>query len=254
MTAIAQHRRLGPLRETSLHALNQQFEQLNALLREMQIQTSESRGLMGDSVTIGRHLDVQGNRVQNVGATRKETDAPSVRELRVEALYARGGIHDTDKLILARGGIRTVTPALAPNDLITLGQVQALIDEPGTATSALGVTDPGVTFPVAGWTWPQATITVVNGVTNTMMLPAVVFVRITGPTAPFSIGGFDAIADGRFLILQQTTPQTMTLLNENAGTPAANRITTNAGGDMVMDGPGMTMLLYSQADSRWWSL
>ena len=253
MSAIAQHRRLSPLRATSLQALNQHFEELNTVLREMQIQTSESRGLTGSAVPIAQHLDVQGNRVQNVGATRTDTDAPNVRELRQQALYARNGVHETEHLILAKGGIRSVTPAIASNDVLTLGQARHLFGV-GTSTQGLGSVTSGLTLPDAAWAWTQTAVTLPNGLTVDWAVPAAVFLRITGPTAPFAIGGLTDIADGRFLILQQTTAQTMTLLNEHAATPASHRITTGSGTDLVMDGPGMTMLLYSPADSRWWSL
>lgn len=253
MTAIAHARRLSPPRTFDHKAINQTFEELNAIIRELQVQVAEARGVgvAPEVVTLGRHLDVQGNRLQNVGPTRAETDVPNVRELRNHALYARDGIHETDRLILAKGGVRTVTPAVAPNDLITLGEVQRLVAQAGFGTTSSNASGSTVTTPDAGWAYPQANVTVTNGLTSDWTVPASVYLRITGPTAAFSLGGFQSVSDGRLLILQNATVQDLTLVDEDLATTATHRIQTGTGGDLVMSGLGTTQLLYSLADLRW---
>ncbi len=260
MSAIAQSRRISPLRHFSHEAMNQKLEEISAILREIQQSTAESRGLSGgDAVTLGRHLDMQGNRMQHVGRTRAETDAPNVRELREHGLYAReDGIHETQGLIFARGGVRTVTPAIAPNDLITKGQVERLISgvDVGVSQNNLGSSTDATTVSSAdaAWAWPQTAVTLPNGLTSDWQLPGAVFLRITGPTAPFSIGGFRDVDDGRYLILMNATVQDLTLVNEDAATPAAHRITTGTSGDVTMSGRGTTNLIYATAEARWWLL
>ncbi len=83
-------------------------------------------------------------------------------------------------------------------------------------------------------------------------------VRITGPTAAFSIGGLATVFagtgpfDGRIAILNNTTSQAMTINNEDAGSTAANRITIPTGANVTLP-PGISMatLKYHGATSRW---
>jgi hypothetical protein len=255
MSAVVQSRRPAPLRGFTEQDVRRSFGELHALVRDLQRQVAEARGLTAGAVVLGQHLDVQGNRLERVGPTRHEDDAPSVRELRAHALYARGGIHETDKLIFARAGVRTVTPAVAPNDLVTLGQVRRLVGDVGGTTAAVNARTGDTTVtPGGAWTWPQTAVTLANGLTSDWQVPGAVFLRIAGPTAAFAVGGLREVDDGRLVILQNTTAQVLTLVNEDAATPAAHRITTGAGGDVTMAGPGMTMLVYATQEARWWML
>lgn len=84
------------------------------------------------------------------------------------------------------------------------------------------------------------------------------YVRITGPTAAFNIGGLATVFsgtgpfDGRIAILNNTTSQAMTLNNEDAGSTATNRITTPTGASVTLPtGSSQAMLIYSGSESRW---
>lgn len=246
MTAIAHTRRLATVRNLDVPTFNQKLEELNVILREVQQQIAESRGISGpDSMTLGRHLDMGGKRLQGVGPTRADTDVPNVSELRRNGLYVKGDQHETDKLIYARGGIRTITPAVAPNDVITLGQVQRLLGNSNISQSGNNSSVNG------GLNYTQQAVTLPNGLTSDWAVPDRVYLRITGPTAAFAIGGFQTIGDGRMLILQNATTQDMTITNEDLATAAAHRIQTGTGGDLVMSGRGTTSFLYSVLDARW---
>ncbi|MDP4199651.1 MAG: hypothetical protein Q8922_03510 [Bacteroidota bacterium] len=91
-----------------------------------------------------------------------------------------------------------------------------------------------------------------NGVNNDINIGTSSFVRLTGPTADFSVTGVAGGVDGKVLILFNPTNQLFTISNENTGSVAADRIWTfNSTGDIVVDGKGAVKMIYSAPDSRW---
>ncbi len=91
-----------------------------------------------------------------------------------------------------------------------------------------------------------------NGVNHDIAIGPWSFVRITGPTAAFSISGIAGGVDGKMVILFNSTTQTITISNDNATSTAANRIwTLNSTGDIVIAGKAAVKMIYSVADSRW---
>ncbi len=94
--------------------------------------------------------------------------------------------------------------------------------------------------------------TAVNGANNNIVIGTSSFVRVTGPSAAYSITGVAGGVDGKMLTIFNSTAQTITISNESASSTAANRITTLAStGDVVINGKGGVDLIYSAADSRW---
>ncbi len=91
-----------------------------------------------------------------------------------------------------------------------------------------------------------------NGANNDISVGRWSFVRITGPTASYSITGVAGGVDGKTLILFNSTSQQITISNEDTGSTAADRIwTLNSTGDIVIDGKAAIEMIYSAADSRW---
>lgn len=90
-----------------------------------------------------------------------------------------------------------------------------------------------------------------NGVNNDVSTSAKSYIRITGPTAGFSISSLANPFDGKIVILHNATTQAMTITNAAATGTAANRILTNTGADIVTTAEGSVSLIYSTADSRW---
>lgn len=91
-----------------------------------------------------------------------------------------------------------------------------------------------------------------NGVNNDINIGTASFIRLTGPTAAFSITGIAGGVDGKLLILFNPSSQQFTVSNENAASAAADRIwTLNSTGDIVINGKGAVKMIYSAADSRW---
>lgn len=96
----------------------------------------------------------------------------------------------------------------------------------------------------------RGTLTLVNGA-NSDIVRAGSYLRITGPSAGFSVSGFTAGADGKMLILHNTTAQQMTITNDATST-AANRILTLTGADVVLRaGTSIATFIYDSAQTRW---
>lgn len=78
------------------------------------------------------------------------------------------------------------------------------------------------------------------------------FYRITGPGAAFSITGLSGGSNGRYVTLYNTTSQSFTIANLNAGSLSANQIKTLDGGDMVSVAANASItLLYNTTEQKW---
>jgi hypothetical protein len=97
----------------------------------------------------------------------------------------------------------------------------------------------------------KADLTLANGANANVTLPNVArFLRVSGPSAAFSISGFTGGYEAKRLVLYNTTAQTLTLTNDATST-AANRILTLTGGDLTLAGPGIVHFIYSVDALRW---
>jgi hypothetical protein len=97
-----------------------------------------------------------------------------------------------------------------------------------------------------------SSFTASNGVNNDIAIGTSSFVRITGPTAAYSVAGITGGVDGKILVIYNSTAQTFTLTNEGTTSTAANRITSlSSAGDIVIYGKGAVKMIYSSSDSRW---
>lgn len=98
----------------------------------------------------------------------------------------------------------------------------------------------------------QTALTLSNGTNNAVALGAGPgFMRATGPTAAYSLGGLAALSGGTTLFLCNATAFQMTVLHESAPATAANRIITPSGGSVIVQ-PGATVAFtYDSASSRW---
>jgi hypothetical protein len=80
-----------------------------------------------------------------------------------------------------------------------------------------------------------------------------VYCAVSGPSGAFAICGVANGRDGKLIIIENSTGQTLTIANESGGDPtAANRIKTGTAGDVALtNNPGMVRLIYSGAAGRW---
>ena len=105
-------------------------------------------------------------------------------------------------------------------------------------------------------TLPQKTISVVNGDNGSIDPDAVgsprSWIRLVGPTAPYSISGFLYGIDGIVLVVNNTTTQAWTVKNEDVAVVASTRILTQTGEDVVFPANLSTAtFIYSSTDQRW---
>ena len=102
--------------------------------------------------------------------------------------------------------------------------------------------------------YPPIQITLANGLNSNISRTNGIYsyVKITGPTGVFSIGGFTGGASGQELKLYNTTSQAMTIVSEDASSTAANRISTLTGGNVTLRaGTSFASFIYDGATSRW---
>jgi len=100
-------------------------------------------------------------------------------------------------------------------------------------------------------------VTLANGANQNVAIPDALdnltgyasCIRITGPTAIFSIGGLIGVPfDGQVLFLDNRSGFAMTLNHEDAGSTAANRINSNTGANVAC---ASAILVYDGDISRW---
>ncbi len=99
----------------------------------------------------------------------------------------------------------------------------------------------------------QGAVVLANGLNSNTVPPATSFIRATGPTLAFSLGGFTGGVDGRKMTLYNTTSQTMTIVNEDASSTATNRITTLTGANVILaaGSPSVAEFTYDGTALRW---
>jgi parallel beta-helix repeat protein len=79
-----------------------------------------------------------------------------------------------------------------------------------------------------------------------------IYLRITGPTGAFSIGGLTGGYLGKIIYLVNPTGQTMTINNNDAGSTAANRISTVTGANVSPHaGSSAATLIYDTSTAAW---
>ena len=81
-----------------------------------------------------------------------------------------------------------------------------------------------------------------------------VYLKVSGPSAAFAINGVNGGYNGRILVIQNSTGQTMTIANDSGVDPtAANRIYTGLSQDLtITNSPGVVVtLMYDSAATHW---
>lgn len=118
----------------------------------------------------------------------------------------------------------------------------------------IGTTSPATKLDIdGGLATRQSGVTLSNGLNSDITVGNRSFIRITGPTGAFSLGGFTGGVNGQVLRVFNDVAQTMTIVNEDGSSTAANRITTLTGGNVALrtTGRSFATFIYSSANSRW---
>ena len=95
------------------------------------------------------------------------------------------------------------------------------------------------------------TITLANGANHNIAGADQSFVRISGPTSAFSIGGIANGKDGQLLILYNTTAQAMTITDKASSTSTIGNKINLLGNTVVTTGAGIVKLIYDGANAEW---
>jgi hypothetical protein len=77
------------------------------------------------------------------------------------------------------------------------------------------------------------------------------FARLTPNAAGTAITGFAGGVDGRVLTIVNLGNPNVTLLHEDGGSVAGNRIITKGGGAIVIPSDGILSLIYDATAARW---
>jgi hypothetical protein len=117
----------------------------------------------------------------------------------------------------------------------------------------LGTTAPNVKADVNGAiAYRNGSVALVNGANQDVNIPANTYVRVTGPSAVYSIGGFQNGFDGRSLLLVNTVAFALTINNNDAGSGASNRITTLTGANVTLRaGLSFASFIYDSTGGTW---
>ncbi len=93
-----------------------------------------------------------------------------------------------------------------------------------------------------------------NGAPNAAIVTGTnALLKISGPTANYSVDGFAGGREGRILFVEKNDSYTLTIEHDSGGDPTAgNRIYTGTGADVTLtNNPGTFILVYSTSLSRW---
>ena len=74
---------------------------------------------------------------------------------------------------------------------------------------------------------------------------------MTGPTEPFSIGGFDGPVDGHTLRIYNAEPHALTIVNRDPQTSEYYRIDTLTSGNVTFPGPCLILFEYDALSRAW---
>lgn len=102
--------------------------------------------------------------------------------------------------------------------------------------SLLGAGAPNVSLDTKGAVATRfLSVTLANGLNSNIAIGTSGNIRATGPTGAYSLGGFSGGFDGRMLHFFNPLAQTVTVVNGDASSSAANRIQTNTGGNVALN-------------------
>lgn len=137
------NRRLAPLDETTVGALNTFVKELNSILDTLDDTLGALDGEDGSPVLFKGDIDLQGHNVKNVGLTTEEGDLPTRSELRKRSLFGTGRKLVAEKPVEARAGV-TVPVATADTQAPNLGQILENTSGKAAAATIDPVSDPVV--------------------------------------------------------------------------------------------------------------
>lgn len=107
-----------------------------------------------------------------------------------------------------------------------------------------------------GFATTRGDISLVNGTNNNVTAQGRSYLKISGPTAAYTITGFSGGVDGQRLVVQNGVAQNLTFNHVDAGSLAANRLYLFGGGSLTLTGTGTgaggsAEFIYDAGSSVW---
>lgn len=225
---------------------------------------NNSSGILVDVATMGE-LEIRGNKITaNCGnGIRVNSAAPADYPLisgNSLANNGKGNVSGYQDGIYVNAPINAAAPFITGNVDSGCGSCSPGGHSLNTTSSSNAVvlgqnqfTPLGQSYGITPTTPSSTTVpvTLPNGPSQNVTTGISTSVRVTGPTAPFSIGGFIAGYNGQVLTVFNPTGQAMTITNADSGSLAANRITTVTGGDLVLGAVSSATFYYDTGPSLW---
>jgi hypothetical protein len=119
----------------------------------------------------------------------------------------------------------------------------------------IGNTDPLMPLDITGAFGTRPTnVTLSNGANHNINIGNSSYVRITGPTAAFSMSGLTPGFDGKRVRIVNTTGQDWTVTNLDASSSAGNRILTNTQSSITIRGPMPVLEMIFDGGTNQWLL
>lgn len=171
------------------------------------------------------------------------------------ALAASGAMRDAASIsaMWTNATDASRTSAIAFN---TVNSAGALTEKVRISPSGVGINTGGdinVQLDInGGYATRQKTLTLSNGRNDNIDIGDYSFVRIVGPTAPFSISGICCGTDGKRCRIANMTGQDWTIMDSSSSSTLGNRIETNTNSDVTVKGPVPVLdMIYDSASNQW---
>ncbi|HET9135316.1 MAG TPA: hypothetical protein VFO76_01665, partial [Candidatus Kapabacteria bacterium] len=163
-----------------------------------------------------------------------------------------------DRNIAKIGAVWTNATDASRNGALTFSTDSVGTDREKVRIAANGyvgvnATNPGIRVDInGGYATRSKTDTLTTGTNNNLSVGDCAFLRIVGPTGPFTITGLQAGVDGQRLRIANITGYDMTIADSSSLSSAGNRIETNTNSDIVVKGPVPILdMTYDGATSQW---
>jgi hypothetical protein len=211
------------------------------------------------SLAVGQTANAPGNSATALGAFTAATGASST------ALGVNAQASQTDSIAIGDLAISQNSTAVAlgagatttANNQLRFGTGSEFVSIPGGLQVEGSITNShfvGTNTLAGDLSFSRANnSSLANGNNAAVNVSTNLYVKVSGPTGSFAINGIAGGRDGRLIILQNSTGQTMTISNDSGSDPtAANRIYTGTGADISLaNNPGCCTLIYDASVTHW---
>jgi hypothetical protein len=227
------------------------------------ISSADTHGIFSDSSTSNERLTISGNTIikSNAGAnpfgaglhlldtSNSTVTGNSIFDADGNMTHGVIEAGSANYNVIIGNNVRDATSA----NYLVIGANTQLVSQSGNL-SGFNINTPRVTVDVNGsFAVKEAAIALVSGSNQNVALTATASqLYVTGPAAPYSIGGFTNGVAGRKITLINYTNVAMTLNHNDAGSSVGNRFALASNTNLVVPTLGMVELVYSSQGGGLW--